>query len=597
MAPKKTKCRPGESRVSAADVFMQWQKLSMKQRSAALNFTDTVLVARIMEALRHIQRHHEACLAAGFTLNREGGADPFKNYSLLGDIFCISVTHRTAKDDPNRTETDVGLQIKEDFLEQHDLFEQLRCVLPDLLEPRPTSRRSPMPRQHWKHLWGTLPTSFHALELQMAMTMEQALWAMAAAASQTIEAEPASVKPNVSLDDVVEEPWMIESAPNPKTAKAKKNKRGTKCKQHGCKEEHAGPRQELQDLCHDMMTVSESDPAKHNEQLSPCDEVLHGQSIEAGDLYAPCTTNGANVRNSKTDCCEIPASESSDDQVLIKRERNFSEASTMCEVHSDTAGFLAEDSEKSGAAGERHLQVADEVSADFGLSERHEMPASESSDDQALVTRERNCSEASTMCEVHSDTAGSSAEDSEESGAAGERHPQEADEVLADLGLSEMVPPAAIMPEQARDADCLADGSMNALGHDLSYNEQTICSPYETSFTSSGAPGLAGPPGLGAPPGLLAPWLLVGPDPSLSGHLSGLAPPGLLLPLELLAPPGLPEPRPACLQPPPSTQQTAPAEAPGLLPSRSQRFCGWCGHQHQNSDMRFCTCCGCRVTS
>jgi hypothetical protein len=697
MAPKKTNGRPGVSCASADDIFMHWQKLNTEQRSASLHFTDTELVARILEALQHMQRQHDACLAAGFKLTSEGCADPFKNSPLLGDILCFSVTRRTAMDGPRRTkttETDFGLQIKDDFLERGDLFDILRSVLPDLLEPRSKSRRSPLPRQHWKRLWDTMPTSFHVLEQQMAMTMEQALWAMAAAASQTIQEESASVKSNVSLDDIAEESWMIESVPKAMTATAKNKKRGTKCKKHRGKEVHAVPRQELQDVCHEITTVSELDLAMHNEQRPPCGEAIcteiKGQScVEAGEGYALCKANSANIENNNLACCEIPAAESSDDQASITKERHCSDASAICEVHTDTARRLAEDSEGSCAAGERQLQEADEVladlglsehceisasensddqalitrqrncsdasticglsaqdseetgeagerqlleadevSADLGLSERCEISASESSDDQALITRERNCSDASVMCNVHSETAGSLAGDSEESGEAVERHLQEASEVLADRGLSEMEPLPAIMPEQAENTDYLADDSVNALGHDLFSNEQITCSPGEPCFISCGAPvtnslsadqlsGLAGPPGLGAPPGPLAPWLLVpphpGPDPSWPRHLSllhhagmqassrllahaGLAPLGLPLPSEPLAPPGLLQPWPSCLQQLPGTQQSGPPEAP-RPPGPAQRFCGWCGHEHRSVSMRFCAGCGCRVPS
>jgi len=588
MARHKNNGRPQTSCASATEVFVHWQKLSTEERSKALCFSDSELVTLIMQALQHIQQQHEACLAAGFALTSDVGGDPFKNSPLLGDILCISAYRHTALDISGRVETSFVLRIKDSFLARDDLLGQLRSVLPDFLEPRSKSRRFPLPRQRWKQLWDCMPTTFHALERQLAMTMEQAFWAMDVA-SRAKWAESASVQPSVS-PDVAEESWMIEPVPNPTVSKAKRKQARKKCKNHGNTEVPASAQQELQNNCQDVPTICEPDPAMQDEQCPPCSEAVHiethGQSCTlADDAYALCKANGTNMDKSESADCAIPFAESLDDQALIKVERHYSDASTMCDAHSDAAGLLAEDSEE---------QNSD--------SAHYEVPASESSDYQASITVERRCSDASTMCDVHSDTARLLAGDSEE---------QNSDvSATCDLGSDTafLGEPAFILPGAPVTSSLSAD-QLFALIPD-----------HATPKLAAGPPGLDAPLGFDAPPGLPAPWPPVlpdpGPDPTWPQHesllqhatmlasagLPGIDPHGLPLHSELCASQGLPlQPEPCAHHPCPSFLQQLPiAQQLGLsetsgLPGPTHRFCGWCGHQHQHSTTRFCTRCGYKV--
>merc|ERR1712048_549704 len=101
------------------------------------------------------------------------------------------------------------MHLKPAFLHREDLFDELKVVLPDLFA---SSRRVPLPRPHWKRLWHTLPTSFEELEKQLAMTLEQAFWAL------NLDARPASAALGVScvepthdtVASVPDEGWMDE---------------------------------------------------------------------------------------------------------------------------------------------------------------------------------------------------------------------------------------------------------------------------------------------------------------------------------------------------------------------------------------------------
>lgn len=199
------------------EVAARWHQLDMDQRRELLSFNDEELVGRMVEALQNLQQQHDACTRAGLSTSED--ADPFQSSVLLGDILTIFVQrHRGHEAGERHT---FGMQIKDAFLEQDDIFQQLRYLLPDFLEP--DSKRRPMARVAWKKLWKTLPQSFEALERQLAKTLEQAFWSMA----QAMKRDESALKdlPHVPCDVSVDESWMNESPKSPGKSKKAQSKK------------------------------------------------------------------------------------------------------------------------------------------------------------------------------------------------------------------------------------------------------------------------------------------------------------------------------------------------------------------------------------
>lgn len=218
---------------SRQEITAIWQTLRLDERREAMYFSDQGLVERIVEALGNLQNQHEACIAAGFKVGSTK-EDPFMK-SVLGKLLRFAADGARQSNDPSSaivTTEGMGLYMSDDAL-QSDLFPQLISVLPDMLAPRPDSKRYPLPAPRWKQLWDVLPSSFTDLEQQLLKTIEQAFWAIGAAHKKGESKN--QVEP---LDcDAVMETLLQEELVNSQAAlasKTKKKKKKRQEQQHRC---------------------------------------------------------------------------------------------------------------------------------------------------------------------------------------------------------------------------------------------------------------------------------------------------------------------------------------------------------------------------
>mmetsp|Transcript_63840 Transcript_63840/g.165879 ORF Transcript_63840/g.165879 Transcript_63840/m.165879 type:complete len:307 (-) Transcript_63840:1936-2856(-) len=224
-------------RPPAEEIISKWWTLTLDERQKVMTFHDKGLVGCIAEALHTLWADHEAAVAAGFRLCAEE-PDPFRSSPLLGEAFTFGCSGRRSTENPSRAIVNMAcnamvMKMRDGFLESDNFFEQLRHVLPDLLAPQHACKRAPLPMPYWKQLWAVLPTSFSALEQQLAKTVEQALWAMGSDPQLAVRCAK-GISAAVDVTGVDEE-WMYEAVPTAKLGKVSSTPSKKKRKQKGAK--------------------------------------------------------------------------------------------------------------------------------------------------------------------------------------------------------------------------------------------------------------------------------------------------------------------------------------------------------------------------
>jgi len=282
---------------SAEEVTSKWRTLSLGERQKVMTFEDRDLVSAIQCALSELQLNHEAMVAAGLA----DDSDPFKSSLLLRDAFAFNFNGKRSSSDPSLAivaSESSFMGMTDEFLTREDFFDQLKIVLPDVLSPKPASKRIRSPRPSWKHLWDVAPSSFSALEQNLVKTVEQALWAMTS--------NPQLVAPTagpVEQDGTLDEDWMDEDVSDAKLKKTSGKKSKKKRQQKARAKSHSSnstacPASDAEDLTE--LVVPSVDESMECVQDEDPPEAFSGQQAEF-DAASAIPTEAMSVEALKGD--------------------------------------------------------------------------------------------------------------------------------------------------------------------------------------------------------------------------------------------------------------------------------------------------------